>query len=406
MRMKRAVVGIVIALVVSLAAVTAALATGGRAQRSGINSALPPVRIAFIGISIPGLNLLDAGVLGAQSAAAAINKQGGFGGRKVEIISCNSMFNPSNATDCARTTLSQGVVAEIGCDPAWTAGGLSLYGKAGIPSFNCTNATADLTYRWSFGLFAGATGIYKAEARWLCTRSDVHHVVVLGQDYPAGRQTIQDATQSVYAGCGKQVDYVFAPLAPADFTPYIQQVLALKPDFVQAQASPAPSVLMYKAFQQAGWPPTKLINGSQVSSYVDDLGPAGSAMEGTYIAESWHSWGDSSNPEVAAYTKAVQAYSSSTDYRNSNIVQGYSEVNYIYAAAKKIGFTNLTPQKLAQFSRSVTNFHWPMSDKLMNPGPKGAPQVKNPDVFIVQWTGGKMVPQTSSISKDGWYNGW
>ena len=131
---------------------------------------------------------------------------------------------------------------------------------------------------------------------WLCAKSNVHNVVVLGQDYPAGRQSIVDATQSIFDNCGKKVTYVYAPLAPTDYTPYVQQVIADKPDFVLAQASPAPSVLMYQAFQQAGWPADKIINGSQVEDYTDDLGPAGTAMDGTYIGDSFLAAGDTSNP--------------------------------------------------------------------------------------------------------------
>src|SRR4029077_3224924 len=136
---------------------------------SGINAALPPVKFGIVSIGIPGIELYQAHLLGAQAAAAAINKTGGFGGRKVEIIGCNSQFSPAVATACANTLLADGVTSEGGCEPSWSASGLPIFGKAGIPSFNCTNDKADLTYRWSFGLTSGATGGYHAVASWLCT---------------------------------------------------------------------------------------------------------------------------------------------------------------------------------------------------------------------------------------------
>jgi ABC-type branched-subunit amino acid transport system substrate-binding protein len=400
MRTNRALLtlGLILTLALGAVAAASALSTGG--------SAKPPVKFAIISIGVPGVDLYKFHLLGAQVAANAINQSGGFGGRKVEIIGCNSQFSPSVATVCAHDTLDQGVIAEGGCETSWTASGLAIYGKAGVPSFNCTNATADLTYRWSFGLNAGATGYFRAGARWLCSRSDVHHVVFLGQDYPAGRQTAQDATQSVFAACGKQVDYVFAPLNPADFTPYVQQVLADKPDFVIAQASVGPLVNLLKTFQQAAWPASKVLIGDSIMNYADGLGPAGSAAEGVYIGSQWKTWGDSSDPEVAAYTKAVQQFTSE-DPRNSQLVWGYATVMYWYEAAKRIGFDKFTSQKLAQFTRNVNNYHWPMSYKLSNPGPKGAPEVKQPYIQIVQWQGGNLLPvKSAGPNKDGWVPGY
>ena len=66
----------------------------------------------------------------------------------------------------------------------------------------------------------------------------------------------------------------------------------------------------------------------------------------------------------------------------------------------------MAPQKLAQFTRDVNNFHWPMSYKITNPGPKAAPQVKQPNVLIMQWKDGKETPLNVGPNKDGWIPGF
>ena len=62
---------------------------------------------------------------------------------------------------------------------------------------------------------------------------------------------------------------------------------------------------------------------------------------------------------MKAYDKALKAISTQNPI-NDNIETGYAEVEYVYAAAKKIGFSKLTPASLLKFSNTVKNFHFPL----------------------------------------------
>ena len=58
----------------------------------------------------------------------------------------------------------------------------------------------------------------------------------------------------------------------------------------------------------------------------------------------------------------------------------YSETMLIYDAAKAIGFDKFTPSALSQWLTTTNGFPLPLSHNLVNPGPKAAPQIKQPYV--------------------------
>jgi branched-chain amino acid transport system substrate-binding protein len=360
----------------------------------------PPVRIPVITVKIPGLDLLTPHVVGAKAAAEKINSEGGFGGRELIIDECATELQPATATVCANRTLEKGnVVAEIGCEITWGTSGLQIYAKAGIPSLNCANTEVDLTHEWSFGTHPGTTGEHAAIAKWLCEKDDVEKIVMLGQDIPQQRRDEQAATKPIISACGKEISFVFVPIDATDFTPYVNEVVEQDPDFVITQQSPAPTAQMYKAFQQAGYPPDKTSAVGSSCGFEQVLELAGPAMEGTYCLEGFKSWSDESDPEVAEYREAMEG--ADYDYRSSSPQWGYSNVMWIYKAAQEIGFDKFTPEKLGEYMRTATDVPVPLSKQWINPGPKGRPQVKQPATLFLQWKGGQM-----SVVEEGTDEGW
>jgi len=388
------------ALAVALAAastVAVSIATAG--QRSArIDRSKPPVHFASVAAKIPGVDLLTSMGSGAKAAAAWINAHGGFGGRKVVVDYCNSMFQPSTATVCAHSTLAKHPAAMLGCEVVWSQAGLQLYAKAHVPSFNCVNSTADKTNPWSFGLNGGGFGEQRGMANWLCTQSSVKTVAMLGPDLPTERVNESASYGGGLKRCGKPISYTWAPVTAADYTPYVLQVLSHKPDFVVVQVpGGAQAIQVAKVLQQNNFPASKVGYASSGFAYADALKPAGSLMDGAYSQLSWKSWGDAKDPEVAAYRSAMK--SSTVDARSNLPGYGYVPLMWFYTVAKQVGFDKFNAQTLTQFTRTKSGVHIPMSRTLINPGPKGRPQVKQPYVQIVQWKNGKLVSK-------GWVKGY
>jgi ABC-type branched-subunit amino acid transport system substrate-binding protein len=132
------------------------------------------------------------------------------------------------------------------------------------------------------------------------------------------------------------------------------------------------------------------------------LKQAGTAMNGAYDINEYASWGDTSNPQVAAYLQALKG--TSADPTNSSTEQGYTNVEWYYTVAKQLGFANFNAQSLAKFMSTQTNVPIPLSRSLINPGPAQFPQQKQPYVQISQWNNGKMTVVQSG-TQDGWVTG-
>jgi branched-chain amino acid transport system substrate-binding protein len=376
---------------------------GSPTQSAGgnIDPSKPPVRIPVISIKMPGLDLLTPHAAGARAAAHKINSEGGFGGREVIIEECGTELQPATATVCANRTLEKGnVVAEIGCEITWGVSGLKIYANAGVPSLNCVNTEVDLTNEWSFGTHPGATGEEAAVAAWLCEQDDVQNVVLLGQDIPQQRRDTQLATKPILGGCGKQIEYIYAPIDATDFTPYVNDVVDDEPDFVMTTLSPAPTAQMYKALEQAGYPADQTSARDSSCGFEDTLELAGPAMEGTICVGGFKPWSDENDPEVAEYIEAMEQADVGYDSRSSSPQWGYSSVMWIHKAAEEIGFDRFTPRRLAEYMRTATT-RLPLSKDWVNPGPTGRPQIKQPASLIMQWKDGEM-----NVVEEGTDEGW
>jgi hypothetical protein len=137
--------------------------------------------------------------------------------------------------------------------------------------------------------------------------------------------------------------------------------------------------------------------------------PSGSALEGSYYFGGWQAWDDTSDNDMPEYFAAMQAAGhSKDDARNPNIEYGYAEAMFFYEAAKLIGFDKFDSASLKQFADTNNGMQIPLSRTLVNPGPKGFPQMKQGWAQVAQWKGGKLVPVANDGGSDdqGWINGF
>lgn len=373
---------------------TTAAETGG-----SVDPSKPKVVIALNTLKIPAVDLLSAYEAGANAAAKEINASGGFGGREVVIESCNTMYQPATVASCARKTIAKNPVANIGCDPGWGQAGLPIYAKAEVPSIVCINTKEDYTDPWSFGMTQGQEGDQRAVARFLCTRDDVKKVVFFTQDIPFQHESAPNTIGKPLEECGKSAEYVYYPITGADLSPYVTKAAQAKPDFVITLGGGALAVQIFKLFTQAGIKPDQMFASANAMAYESVLKPAGATMEGVYAPVEVVSWDDTSNPGVAQYLKAMEG--SGVDPKDSNPETAYMYVQTIYKAAQEVGFDDFDGKALAEYLNTANDVEVPTSRMILNPGPEGYPQVKQPYTQIVQWKGGKLNVVTEG-TEDGW----
>ena len=180
----RRLVGFACALLMCGGLAATEVASSAGAAGAAVDPSKPPVVFALNTLKISVVDLLTPYEAGANAAASYINSQGGIGGRKVVIDSCNTMYTPSVATECAHSTLADKPIAEFGCEPSWGSSGLPVYAAAKVMSINCPNVPADYTSKWNVSITGGQAGDQRASARWMCTQKNITNVVDLTQDIP------------------------------------------------------------------------------------------------------------------------------------------------------------------------------------------------------------------------------
>jgi ABC-type branched-subunit amino acid transport system substrate-binding protein len=86
------------------------------------------------------LPTLEASV---QAGIRAINASGGIKGHPLKLVYCNNMFDPNQAVQCARTFVSDHVVATVGDFDVFTSATLPLLSGAHIPQIGATPLTTN-----------------------------------------------------------------------------------------------------------------------------------------------------------------------------------------------------------------------------------------------------------------------
>jgi branched-chain amino acid transport system substrate-binding protein len=368
-----------------------------------IDESKPPVVLALHALKIPVVDLLTPYIAGSNAAAKVINEKGGFGGRKLEIINCNTMYQPATVGTCARKTLREDPVASFGCDPVWPNAGLPIYARAEKPSFNCPNVEEDWTNPWSFGMTGGQEGDFRASARWLCTRADVQKVVVFTQDIPFQRENAPRVIGDTLKACDKTASFVYYPITGADLTPYVNRASRQDPDMVITLGGGPVAIQFFTLFNRAGITADKLIGSANMFANEQVLSKAPDIMEGAHGVIETSSWGQTDDPGIAEYLKAMEG--EDYDAQDTNPLTAYTFVMTIYTAAQKIGFDKFNSASLKEFMDTANNVPVPTTREIVNPGPEGFPQIKQPYSMIVQWKDGKLSPVTEG-TEDGWVKGF
>ncbi len=380
----------------SSAATSTAAATTSAAAVSSSN----PVVIFVDSLKIPGTDLVTPYTNGAQAAANEINAAGGIGGRKVEVINCNSMYSAPVAVACAHKAVAAHATAMIGCEPVWGTTGLPILEAAGIPSFNCINTKIDYTAPTSFGLQAGGFGELSGFAKYLCTLSDVHTVVLYAISTPW--QSLAPAAGNVLSACGKKMLGVYYPITTTDYSPYAAKVAGMHPDWVMTEPENGPEgITQFQELEQNGIPADHISTSSSSMDYPF-LAKGASATNGIFGAYEWTSWSDTSDPNVVAYLKAT---ANVPDNKSSSVETTYGNVMWFDTIAKKIGESNFNSSTLIKFMTNPANNGTPMSlsRSIVIPGPAGFPHQDQPWIQIVQWKDGKLDIITQG-TQAGWVN--
>jgi branched-chain amino acid transport system substrate-binding protein len=119
----------------------------------------PAVELGLITVfESPVLHLKDQADA-AKAAVTAFNKRGGVGGHCLKLTACDDGADPNQAADCARKMVASKVVATINDTTSFgNQGVIDILKAGGIPRFEVSPGTEDLTNPGSYAIGAGGVG--------------------------------------------------------------------------------------------------------------------------------------------------------------------------------------------------------------------------------------------------------
>lgn len=189
-----------------------------------------------------------------KAAVRAINKDGGFGGAKGEVVFCDTKEDPNGAAACGRQFVEEGVVAVVG---GFTTQGPSLVPvleDAGIPNIGMVAVNAEDSLSPISYPLDGTLLVFPTQALQL-GRSGAKKVYVARADIPAAA-VVPSFIRAAAKKAGIEVtDVGSAPLGTPDLTPYASAAQASDADAVELVFPDTDAVKFILAAQEIGFEP-------------------------------------------------------------------------------------------------------------------------------------------------------
>ncbi len=187
------------------------------------------------------------------------NASGGLKGRKIEYLTRDDKFRPDIALTLAKElVMKERVDILMGTINSASALAISdLAYKEKIPFFvthaKSDKITGEKGHRYVFGMDENTLMAGRADASYLAKKPYIKYWIA-GDDYEYGH-ALGDATWNRLKALKPDVQLVgqsWWKVGEADFTPYITQIMAAKPDFLIGATGAASMTTFQKAAQVTG----------------------------------------------------------------------------------------------------------------------------------------------------------
>jgi ABC-type branched-subunit amino acid transport system substrate-binding protein len=284
----------------------------------------------------PGFNWGDT-CTGAKVVFDKVNAAGGVAGRKINFTECiDDKNDPSLNTSGARKLTTSDQVFAVVPGQSLAFAGSSILQSSNTPYFGWGTNPYFCGPEQGFG-FNGCTAPDEFAA-WgkLITIAEpsAKRIAIQGLNIPAGIQ----ATDALAAGAeanGLEVVYKNAamPLQVNDYSPFIQKIIAAKPDHViVATADP---ITMLNDLTAAGFKGTTTNAGTYDPAILENP-VAARALEGQYVDIQTQPF-ESDEPAVAQFKQDVATYGPADQPFTAQLSQGYASALLFVAILKEVG---------------------------------------------------------------------
>lgn len=325
----------------------------------------------------------------AEARVAAINAAGGINGRRVELVFCDTNYDPNTESGCARQAQEEGVVAVVAPYTTYPAT-YEFLDRAQIPvigalGINPAEFTSEMTYPLSGGLpgwYAGAVSQAKdAGAKTIamlaCGSSACELASKIANDAVA--ESGLTLTESV----------TFATGSP-DLSAPVAKAISANPDALILAVPPNDLPKAIQAVRNASYDGIiSSVTGVFPPATIAALGESGN---GILLASQVLPSSDPSNPTITQYLKEIDAVDPNTN-KDENSQLAWGGYVLFETVAKRLDEVNR--ETLADAMKNLSD---PVDTGITAPySTTGTqqlpdyPRLFNPTVYYTQISDGKVV---------------
>ena len=337
---------------------------------------------------------------GEKAAAAYVNSHGGIDGRPIEVVSCDTRYDPAGSKSCAAQAVSKGAIAVTGLDDLSSSSGADAeLSKNNVITLNAPNQIPLVNDPNEFAVASGGTGEFYGLGHYFGSVLKPSSVRLLMPDQPYGHTYSAWIKDAAAADGLTNLDTVYYNINITDFSSVVAKATRDKPAVVFTLVNGSQIPLVWGQLQQQGIKADQIyIHSAAMDSRV--LQNAGKTAIGGNIVSEFANPDDLSDPEVKAYRDAMKSSGYDGIARTALAVAGFSEVMFLAtvakAVAKESGLDSVSASTVKSYltktlaTGSTTTIPVFLGTP-MGPGSKGFAGIHRGAVQILRWNGTQFV---------------
>ncbi|MGQ0629559.1 MAG: ABC transporter substrate-binding protein [Sporichthyaceae bacterium] len=271
----------------------------------------------------------------ARAAAKAVNDAGGVNGSPIEILNCDTRFDPNGAADCARRAVSEKVTAVVGSVGPDGDTYVPILEAAGIPTVaNLVSSQAEATSAISFPFHGTAIQLVTAAA--VAKAEGKTSMQYLGPDVPAYVGLLEIVKQLLPTIGMEFKGSTLYPVTATDYTQYVASAYEADADAVNVVLISSQSVPAFvNAVDGGGYSFDDTLTTTFGTTFKPSVleGPAANKLDGVYILNGGQTPTDTSLPAIKTFQDELAANGGGVEF-NDTALAGWVGVHVIAEVLK------------------------------------------------------------------------
>ncbi len=323
-------------------------ATSTASSSSPNASAAPGAPIKLMTLTSETGPIVFKEVVGAAKAAAKnVNDDGGVQGHPIQVITCDTRFEPNGAADCARKAVSEKVTAVVGSIGPDGDTYVPILKNAGIPTVaNLVSSQAEASEDISYPFHGTALQLVAAGA--VLKAGGASSVQYLGPNVPAYVGLIELVKQLLPKVGIEFKGSTLYDVSVTDFNQDVAEAYESGADAVNALFTTSQQVPAFlNAVDSGGYSFEKTPTTSFGSTFKPSVleGQAAGKLNGFYIVNGGQTPTDTSLPDIKRFHDEVGAAGEQIEF-NDSALAAWSGVHMIADVLADAGGDVTSPQVL------------------------------------------------------------